>query len=88
VDGVDNNLDVVAQALRRAAMTKKEKGKGLTPCPHSLEFATIDIGQFEALLPGVSRRTLQRDLKGMADRGLLVAEGATNNLLYRVRPQE
>ena len=55
---------------------------------HALEFATIDIGQFEALFPGVSRRTLQRDLRGMADRGLLVAEGATNNLLYRLRLQE
>lgn len=94
VDGLATQLlevkELGEQAMRRDALVLEHslntrQGAALA---HALEFATIEIGQFEALFPGVSRRTLQRDLRGMADRGLLVAEGATNNLLYRVRPQE
>ena len=38
-----------------------------------------------ALCSGVNRRTLQRDLKAMLDLGLMVAEGATNRLEYRIK---
>lgn len=33
----------------------------------------------------VNRRSLQRDLKAMVDMGLLVTEGATNMLVYRMK---
>lgn len=94
VDGLATQLlevkELGEQAMRRDALVVEHslsprQGAALT---HALEFGTIDIGQFETLCPGVSRRTLQRDLKGMADRSLLVAEGATNNLTYRLRLQE
>jgi hypothetical protein len=35
--------------------------------------------------PEVNRRTLQRDLKKMVVGGLLLTEGETHNLLYRLR---
>lgn len=34
-------------------------------------------------LAGVHRRSLQRDPRGLIEKGLLDAEGATNRLLYR-----
>lgn len=51
---------------------------------HLLEFETLDIRTLEALLPAVTRRTLQRDLASMEANGLLRHEGETNNLLYRL----
>lgn len=50
-----------------------------------LEQGNLSIREFEKLFPEVNRRSLQRDLKAMADRGLLVSEGATNELIYRIR---
>ncbi len=40
--------------------------------------------EYEARCPGVHRRSLQRDLRALIDKHLLVAEGATNLLIYRV----
>jgi hypothetical protein len=45
---------------------------------------SITIQTFESLVPGVNRRTLQRDLKVMVDRGILTGEGATNQFIYRL----
>ena len=39
----------------------------------------------EGLRPNTNRRTLQRDLKGLMDKGLLAIEGATNRLMYRLK---
>jgi Fic family protein len=38
---------------------------------------------FAARCPGVHRRSLQRDLRALIEKHLLVAEGATNRLIYR-----
>ena len=50
----------------------------------ALESGGLTIQDFEALCPGVSRRTLQRELRLMVDKGLLTPEGATNRLYYRL----
>jgi DNA-binding HxlR family transcriptional regulator len=50
----------------------------------ALEIGGLTIQDFEVLCPGVSRRTLQRELKAMVDKGLLTPEGATNRLYYRL----
>jgi hypothetical protein len=42
------------------------------------------IEDFEAQCPGTHRRSLQRDLRTLIEKHLLVAEGATNRLMYRV----
>jgi Fic family protein len=41
------------------------------------------IEAFEARCPGVHRRSLQRDLRALIEKHLLVVEGATNRLVYR-----
>jgi hypothetical protein len=47
-----------------------------------LRAGRLDIRTFEGLCPGVSRRTLQRDLAALERKGLLRHEGDTNNLVY------
>ncbi|NLI32498.1 MAG: hypothetical protein GX422_06910 [Deltaproteobacteria bacterium] len=39
---------------------------------------------FKRNCPEANHRSLQRDLKAMVDRGLIVAEGETHQLLYRL----
>jgi hypothetical protein len=36
------------------------------------------------ILDALYRRSLQRDLKGILDKKLITAEGATNQLVYRL----
>jgi Fic family protein len=46
---------------------------------------SLDIRTFESICPDVSRRTLQRDLAALEQKGLVQPEGETNNLVYRLR---
>ena len=48
----------------------------------ALEHRKLTIGGFQELCPGVHRRTLQRDLKILADQGLLLRCGRTNQVEY------
>jgi Fic family protein len=48
------------------------------------EHGKMTIQDFEALYSKTNRRTLQRDLKGLADKGLVTARGATNRLEYKL----
>lgn len=52
---------------------------------HILEHESINIQEFEALCPEVNRRTLQRELRSMVEKGFPVTEGATNRLIYRFK---
>jgi hypothetical protein len=47
---------------------------------HLLAHGKLTLGELESIFPEVNRRTLQRDLKGMLDKGLLreVATGPTD----------
>jgi Fe-S-cluster containining protein len=47
----------------------------------------LTIQNFEEICPEISRRTLQRELRGIVEKGLLVAEGKTNRLYYRLHPR-
>jgi len=47
-----------------------------------LENGSVTIRECEQLSPGVSRRTLQRDLQKLVDVGLLQGRGETNQLRY------
>jgi len=51
---------------------------------HALENGGLTIQDYMALCPRLSRRTLQRELKAMVDKELLIPEGATNRLYYRL----
>lgn len=48
----------------------------------------ITIQNCEAMFPNISRRTLQRDLKTMIERKLLLSEGSTNRCYYRPNCQK
>ena len=43
----------------------------------------ITINEYSKLLPDVTRRTLQRDLKSLVEKGIINTSGATNNHIYR-----
>jgi predicted DNA-binding transcriptional regulator YafY len=50
-----------------------------------IEHEGLSIQIYEKLFPAVNRRTLQRDLKAMVDKGIFLSEGATNQLIYRLK---
>ncbi len=70
-------LDVLAQRHRLSDRQKRV-------LEHIMERGEMAIQDFERLYPGVHRRTLQRDLRQMVERGVLLSEGATNRLVYRL----
>ena len=49
-----------------------------------LEHGRMTIQDYEVLCPGTHRRSLQRDLKGLQEAGLVTASGATNLLEYQL----
>ena len=50
-----------------------------------LEKGLLGIEAFEDLVPEVHRRTLQRDLQALVERGVAVAEGAARSVRYRLK---
>jgi Fic family protein len=75
------------QAIRRDILIKEHslserQGHAIA---YILENGSMTIQDFERLYPEVNRRSLQRDLKAMIGLGLLISEGATNKLVYRMR---
>ena len=52
----------------------------------ALEQGEFQIQNLETKCPGVHRRSLQRDLHTLMEKGVLIGEGATNQLVYRVSP--
>ena len=91
VDGLTTQLTEVRergeQAIRRDVLIKEHglSDRQAKALGHILEHGSLTIQDFERLCPEVNRRSLQRDLKSMADIGLLVSEGATNKLVYRMK---
>ncbi len=49
---------------------------------HVLEHGRLTIQEYQALCPEANRRTLQRDLRELVEKGLLAPEGRTNRLQY------
>jgi Fic family protein len=91
VEGLTTQLAEVRergeQAIRHDVLVKKHglSDRQARALGHILEQGSLTIQDFERLCPDVNRRSLQRDLKAMVDMGLLVSEGATNKLVYRIR---
>lgn len=91
VEGLTTQLAEVRergeQAIRRDALVKEHRlsDRHAKAIGHILEHGSLTIQDFERLCPDVNRRSLQRDLKVMVDMGLLVSEGATNKLVYRMK---
>ncbi len=51
---------------------------------HILEHGSLTIQDFKSLCPDINRWTLQRELEAMIDRGLIVTEGETHQMRYRL----
>ena len=52
---------------------------------HMATEGDLSIQQFERMCPDVTRRTLQRELKDLIDKGLVESSGATSNLIYQLK---
>ena len=91
IEGLSTQLTEVRdrgeQAIRRDVLTKEHKlsDRQSRALGYLLEHGRLTIQDYERLCPEINRRTLQRDLKAMVDLGLLISEGATNKLVYRMR---
>ena len=74
------------QAIRKDVLVKDHRllDRQAKALGYILEHGSLTIKDFEGLCPEVNRRSLQRDLKAMVDRGVIVAEGGTHHLLYRL----
>lgn len=74
------------QIIRRDILVKQHglNERQTKALGHLLQHETMSIQDFESLCPNVNRRSLQRDLKGMLNQDLIIAEGATNQLVYRL----
>jgi Fic family protein len=63
-------------------------GRQATALHHILQEGQLTILVYSQLFPQTSRRTLQRDLRSLVEKGLIVSEGATNQLIYRFRKMD
>ncbi len=57
-------------------------GRQALALAHILERGRLTIGEFQEISPETSRRTLQRDLKFLLEKGLLLRQGSTSQLEY------
>jgi Fic family protein len=91
VDGLASQMHEVTRrgemAIRRDVLIKEHRlsERQAIAMGHLIEHGSLSIQDYEALCPNVNRRSLQRDLKQMLDNGLLIAEGSTNRLVYRLK---
>lgn len=87
VDGLATQLGEVKArgelAIRRDVLVLNERQA--VALEQLLLVGQLDIRTFESLCPTVVRRTLQRDLAALETNGLVLSEGETNNLVYRLR---
>lgn len=91
VEGLATQLaevrDKGEQAIRRDVLVMKyglseRQGRAIA---YILENGSMTIKDFERPYSEANRRSLQRDLKAMIELGLLIPEGATNKLVYRLK---
>jgi predicted HTH transcriptional regulator len=91
VEGLTTQLAEVRelgeQAIRQDVFVKEYRlsDRQAKALGHILEHGSLTIQDFEHLFPEVNRRSLQRDLKELITKGLLLSEGATNKLVYRLK---
>jgi len=93
VEGLSTQLTEVRQrgegAIRRDVLAIEHglSDRQAKALGHAMEHDGLTIHEYEILCPDTHRRSLQRDLKGLVDKGLLIAEGATNRLRYKLGPK-
>lgn len=72
--------------IRTDILTNKHKlsERQAKAVQYILQNGELTIKDFVLLCPSTPKRTLQRDLKNLADKELLTMEGATNQLIYKL----
>jgi Fic family protein len=91
IEGLSTQLAEVKQRgkqmIRRDVLVQKHglNNRQSRAVDYIMQNDKLTIQGYEALCPEVNRRTLQRDLKAMIDMELLVSEGSTNQLIYRMK---
>ncbi len=91
IEGLSSQLAEVRErgekAIRRDMLVKEHglSDRQSKAIVRILELGSLTIQDFERLCPEVNRRTLQRDLKAMIDKGILKSEGATHRQEYRFK---
>ena len=75
------------QVIRRDVLARENNlsERQILALGYIIEHEGLSIQIYEKLCPAVNRRTLQRDLKAIVDKGILLSEGATNQLIYRLK---
>ncbi len=90
VEGLATQMVEVTERGKRAiqadVLTQQHKlnVRQMAAIKYLLENGKITIQDFEALCPATTRRSLQRDLRMLLEKGLVVASGATNRLEYKL----
>lgn len=90
VTGLATQLDEVKEKGRQAiqvdvlSQTHRLSERQAAALRHIIQHGSLSIQLFESLMPNINRRTLQRDLKVLVDKGIVVSEGATHQLSYRL----
>ena len=75
------------QVIRRDVLSQKHglNERQSKAIGYLIQHGNLTIQDFEKFCPNVNRRSLQRDLKGILEKGLVITEGATNQLVYILR---
>jgi Fic family protein len=93
VEGLNSQLaDVCSRgerAIRRDLLVKEHNlnERQSKAIAYILDQGKLTIQDYERLCPQVSRRSLQRDLKVLVEKGVIVLEGATSNLIYKLKEE-
>ena len=78
--------DLGKQAIKQSLLMKEHhfSERQRLAIDHMTTEGSLSIQQFEKMCPDVTRRTLQRELKDLIDKGLVISSGATSNLIYQL----
>lgn len=90
-DGLATQLQQVkergAVAIKQDILAKKHhlSDRQMSAVNYVLEQGSISIQEYENICPDVTRRTLQRELRDLVEKGIFEVLGATTNLLYKLK---
>ena len=88
VDGLATQMNEVTErgkrVIRRGAIAQKYSlsARQALAVVYLLESPVIRIEDYEKLCPGTNKRTLQRDIKSLLEKGVLKGEGSARSVRY------
>jgi Fic family protein len=91
VDGLATQMKEVTdrgkRVIRRDAIVKKYgiSARQALAVGHLFESPALRMEDYEKLVPHTNRRTLQRDIKGLLEKGVLKAEGSARAVHYKLK---